>query len=347
MRVEKKDFEEKNNLNVILSIFIFIIIFLISLYFITINKVKKKIIKAIENINNNYIEISYGKISIAPNPIFIKIKFSDLNIKLEVEDNKVNFELDSLVLKKLTMTKDINVILPKAAVINNTQKQKVDVLFGNNYINLSLNKNLGINNIDVIADQISLKSQNKDNNLTSKFINLTFRTIKVASDEYINMTSRFNVDKINTKLNNEEEESESNIEIVVSNIKEIDSTKEVISITNIVDTFIYNDISNNYAIELSGNFKADRLTKNLTVDTEMEIKNYNSLIRAINNKDIYHFINKDKISNLIQLLQLVPDSDKNTDNNKYFKVIGNSLNKLLLINNVSINDIIQNIFYKK
>ncbi len=347
MRVEKKDFEEKNNLNVILSIFIFIIIFLISLYFITINKVKKKIIKTIENINNNYIEISYGKISIVPNPIFIKIKISDLNIKLEVEDNKVNFELDSLVLKKLAMTKDVNVILPKTAVINNTQKQKVDVLFGNNYINLSLSKNLGINNIDVIADQISLKSQNKDNNLTSKFINLTFRVIKVASDEYINMTSRFNVDKINTKLNDEEEESESNIEIVVSNIKEIDSTKEVISITNIVDTFVYNDISNNYAIELSGNFKADRLTKNLTVDAEMEIKNYNSLIRAINNKDIYHFINKDKISNLVQLLQLVPDSDKNTDNNKYFKVIGNSLNKLLLINNVGINDIIQNIFYKK
>ncbi len=347
MRVERKDFEEKNNLNIIFLIFVSILLLLLITYFTITIKIKKKIVKGIENINNNYVEISYKKLNIIPTPIFVKIKFSNFNIKLETEDGKMNFEFNDLIVKKSMFTKDVNIILPEKATLNNFQKQKLDILFGKNYINLSLNKNLGIDNIDSAADQITLESKSNNNKIVSKFMNMTFRTIKVASDEYVNMTSRFNIDKITTKLNDEEFESESNIEIVVSNIKELDSTKEIISVTNLIDTFIYNDISNNYAIELKGNFNADRLTKNLTIDTELEIKNYNSLIRAINNKDIYHFVNKNKISSFIQILELAPESDKNTENNKYYKVIGNSLNKLLLINNVNINEIMKNMFYKR
>lgn len=345
MRLEKKEIEETNS-NLVLLVIAIILLLISALYFFAVGKIKKKVVNAIENVNNNYIEISYKKLKISPFPIFIKIRFYDLDVKIESKENKINLTLPEITFKNLMFTRDVNVILPKNGKLIDPRDKKMDVAFDQHYINFSLDKELKISGIDAFVKKITLKYTENAKTI-SDLMNITFKTIKLASDEYINTTTRFDIDKIGVKLGDSEIENESNFEIVISNLKELDSTKKVISMTNLIDTFTYNDITNNYALGLKGNFNADNLTKNLTADVELEISNYNSLVRTINNKNSYLLFDKAKISNFIQMLELAPENDKNTNSNKYYKVVVNMKTKLLLINNANINDLIKNMFYKK
>lgn len=345
MRLEKKEIEETNS-NLVLLVIAIILLSISALYFFAVSKIKKKVVNAIENVNNNYIEISYKKLKISPFPIFIKIRFYDLDVKVESKGNKINITLPEITFKNLMFTRDVNVILPENGKLIDPKDKKMDVAFDQHYINFSLDKELKISGIDAFVKKITLKYTENAKTI-SDLMNITFKTIKLASDEYINTTTRFDIDKIGVKLGDSEVESESNFEIVISNLKELDSSKKVISMTNLIDTFTYNDITNNYALGLKGNFNADNLTKNLTADVELEISNYNSLVRTINNKNSYLLFDKAKISNFIQMLELAPENDKNTNSNKYYKVVVDMKTKLLLINNANINDLIKNMFYKK
>lgn len=323
-----------------------IVAFLAVIYVVAANRIKKAIIGSIDNIGNNYVEFSYEDIKISVYPFFIKTKLSNVKVNAGIKGREsIRFIIDEIATRSIIFSKDIDVKLPEKIKIILNGSVENEIAIGENYISASLDKKYSLKDVDVFVS--SMKMTNEENeNVVLSLENTTFKLIKLFEEDYTNTTTRFNVDKISAKIIDKNFENESNMEIIISSVKEYDSTRDVVSVSNVVDTFNYSDITNNYAFNIHGSYSAGKLDRNISVDLELEIANYNYLVSALNSKEDFYFINKPKLSNFVQLLELVPANEKNTKNNRYYKIIGDSSNKKFLLNNEDFNNIVKRVFYR-
>lgn len=343
MKAIKKNLKETSKYGLILLVIIVIFIFLLSKFFST--KIKKNILDAIDGFSNNYIELNYDDVKVSVNPAIIKIKIVKPKILVDVNGKKMEFNMEEILVKNTTFTKNFNVFLPNKIELIAIGGDKNEIILEGNAMEFKLNKDYSLNNFDSFAQKLAIENvENSD--VVVSLENLAIRIINITSEDYKNKTFRINIDKIIKKNLRKNIEAESNFELVVSNMKEVDAEKDIVAITNLIDTFTFNDITNNYAFRINGNYNADKSTKNLGVDIELEVANYNSLISALNNKEDDYFLNKSQINEFIQILELIPDNKKNTESNKYYKIVGDLINKSLFLNDEDVNVLIRKLLYR-
>lgn len=345
MRTKIKNIKE-NSYRSVLFLTLAVVVFLAVVYIVATVKIKKAIIDSVNKIGNNYIEFNYEKIKVSVYPFFIKTTLSNINVDAGVSGgDSIRINISQIIARNILFSKEIDIKLPEKMKISINNEVNSEIIIGENYTNLVLGDKYTIKNVDFFSNFLEL-TNTINKNVKLKFENITFKIIKLMEADYTNTTTRFNIDKISTKITDKNIEIENNLEIILSNIKEFDSTRNVVNINNIIDTFNFSDITNNYAFNIHGSYSAGRLDRNISVDMEMEIVNYNYLISALNHKGEQYFLNKAKLSNLVQLLELVPANEKNTKSNRYYKIIGNSSSKVLLLNNEDFNNIVKKVFYK-
>lgn len=323
-----------------LFIILAVIILIFSIYFYVWSRTRKIIINTL-NIDNNYIKFKYDNIKIGGFPFFIKSYIKNLDITLMNRRTKVNFKIDNVLIKNLILTKNVNIdVSGDITFLYNDQTTNIDLIDKN--INLTLTNKYKINNVDMFAKKIILNEQ--DTNTINELENFTFKTIQVNTENYNNTTTRINIDRILTTISEEDVKLENNFELIISNIKEIDSNNNIVYLNNNIDTFVFNDITNNYAISLKGDYNINLLEKNILANLDLELKNYNSLVFAINNKKNYFIFNKNNLKRFLQILALAPKNEKNTKSNKFYRIEGNLRNKTFIINNTDINKLIERMF---
>ena len=342
MKAFKLDIQNKNTkLTIQITIAIFCVLFI--MYIFVWNNVKKQLVKVL-NTNNAYCELQYNKIKVSGFPFILKSTVKNLEVKLLYKNKYTSIIFDKVIIRNLIFTKNVNILIKGNVHISNNINDTHGTFFvGEHDVDFSLDEVNKIGRIDTFIKNLSMEQYSSNDKLISKnvFDNLTVKFITIKDGDYENRTFRVNIDNIKTSTN--DADLESNFEVIFSNIKEI-KDGQLVKIRNVIDTFNFNDITNNFAININGNYEADAYVKMAMVDINGNISNYNYLISAINNNSTF-LIDKNKVSTVVQVLELIPQNEKDTETEKYYNIRSNTNSKKLYINNIEINEIVKQLLF--
>lgn len=344
MRAIKKN-EQRKSINLLLLL-ISVILFIVILSYMFIWKEVKQHIVKILNTNNVYYEVSYDKIDVAGFPFIIKTTVNNLRVKVINKSYTLSINFDKLKIRNLIFTKNINLLVDGVITIKNNQNENYSkISIGNHTIDFDLDSEFKANNIDAFISNLIIKNYKDNiNNLTNNLNNTTLKLITTNDIDYENKTIRINIDDIKTIFKDKDNILESNFEIIFSNIREYNNNN-IVSMKNLVDTFVFNDISNNYSLNLEGNYNVNSYTRSGILDANVSIMNYNYLISAINNDSDFLF-DKNLLLNGVQILELIPKNNKDTKTERHYNIKSDTNNKKFFINNVEINRLIQQLIFK-
>lgn len=345
MRAFKRDVENSSaKLLYVAIIVIFVVI--CSVYVLVWNEVKKQVINVL-NTDNAHYEFGYDKISVSGFPIILKTKVKNLEVKFLYKNRNVSFIFDELSIRNFIFTKNVNILFNGNIIIKNSidgDEIYNKIIIGEHDIRFSLDGNNLINSIDAFFKNMEIQNIVKEQSvLSNKLVNASLKLITIIDQEYQNRTFRLNIDSINTDVGSDKK-LESNFEVIFSNIKEYEYDK-LVKIRNVIDTFVFNDISNNYSINISGDHISDSYVKSAKINLDASILNYDYLVSAIN-KDADFLVSKDTVYKLIQILELVPKNSKDTQSEKYYSIKSDTKSRRFFINDVDVNDIIRKLIFK-
>ena len=342
MKAFKLDIQKDNTKTILTSILVAIFVLFIIYVFVW-NNVKKQLIKFL-NTNSVYCELKYNKLKVGGFPFILKSTVKDLEVKILYKNKHTSIVFDEVVIRNLIFTKNVNILFKGNAHINNNINNTRGTFFiGKHDVDFSLDEINKIGRIDTFIKNLTMEQYSSNDKLISKnvFDNLTVKFITIKDGDYENRTFRVNIDNIKTSTN--DADLESNFEVIFSNIKEI-KDGQLVKIRNVIDTFNFNDITNNFAININGNYEADAYVKMAMVDINGNISNYNYLISAINNNSSF-LIDKNKVSTAVQVLELIPQNDKNTETDRYYNIRTNTSSKKVYVNDVEINEIVKQLLF--
>ncbi|MDR1498943.1 MAG: hypothetical protein LBS34_01490 [Rickettsiales bacterium] len=344
--VEKSESSGKRYIFVLLAIFSVVLTY-IYLWF----KVKRELIESMK-VDDSYFELKHGDISVNGFPFFVKSKIKDIEFSMLSKENKITFKTKELQINNLIFTKNMNIVL----------RNSVDVLFNGNLvlqirlkenddaivIDMSLKDNRTISNLETHIKEFTITDIGKmkgDFMTENTLKNFVLKVIGVENDDYNNLTVRVAADQILTKIISKNIQIENNFELIFSTTKEFDANGKIARIKTDVDTLVLNDITNNYAIGASGQYSIDMVTKNIESNADFKVKNFNSLIVMLNDKNAYFLIKKSNLSNVLQVLELAPADSRDTSSDKYYKIAVSLKTKQILINGDDLNQIIKKVMF--
>ena len=195
-----------------------------------------------------------------------------------------------------------------------------------------------------------MKVTNKLNSQVISFENLFFIQVSVLSDDNIlNVAYKVNCDKILLATRDKNKNVlENNFEASLSVLTELDEeNKKPVGLEITLEKFTFNDITNNFGIDVNGVALVNLLTKKFNSDARAKLINNISLTKSINNpKSEYIFFTREQMSSYVELLSFVPANNKDTAFTKYYDVRFNS-DGLNTINNKYIKTLVQEVFYNK
>jgi hypothetical protein len=150
---------------------------------------------------------------------------------------------------------------------------------------------------------------------------------------------KLNVDAINFKNNGKN--FKSNFKMIVSN----SSDKNFPEGINVVFKDIeFNNKTNNYTLAVNGNFKITATPElSALADLEFKITNFDSLLATLNNEDslFYYAFNRSTITNMEQVLNLISKNEKDTDNDRYYRVVLDFFSETAMVNGINHEQLIR------
>lgn len=330
MRVEK-NLEKNKKIYVYLPL---IILFLLIILFYTIIwfKIKSAIVSSLNSYNTRY-EIKYDSVRVSGFPFIMKAHIKNLQIKLFTKSQGDGvFTIENLTLKNLIFTKNLSLVVNGKVFYG---KKDDDVYFelNNESFDIVIGSDGSLKSIDAFIPKLLFHGTD-----SADINNLTFKMVTVTDYNYINRTFRFNVDQILYENNS----SESNFEVIFSNIREMKDDR-LISTKNVLDTFTFNDITNNFGIAISGQNTSSTYINTSPLNLDLEINNYNSLIAALNNEDSILIFDRNKTLNAIRFLSMLPEDNRSTSSKKYYKINLDLVKKTIEINGLNAKNILQKV----
>lgn len=322
--------------NKILWSLVFLVITVLTIYITIWFKVKSFIENKLNAYSAHY-SIKYDSLRVSGFPFIINASIKNLEVKsLSKNYSNLSFTFENLIVKNLIFTKNIN-ISTKGKIYYGNKENDIYLTSNNESIDLTLGKNNEISFIDSFIQKITFHSIEKD----TEFNNVTLKLIASNDYNYSNKTFRINVDQIIS-----DDTLEANFEVIFSNIKEMSDDNQVVrAYKNTIDTFVFNDITNNYSITLDGETSANIYNNSFFFNVEMAINNYNSLIKSLNDKSSRFIIDKHQVSSFVQFLLVIPKNAKDTVNKKYYSINGDLVKKTFTINNMNSMDLLQKILF--
>jgi hypothetical protein len=326
-----------------------ILAILVGLYFFVWFRIRKAVLNGI----NSDDRIKYDKISSGGFPLFIKSKLTNVKLSFANKNSEVIFEVDEILIKNLMFTRSVSVSFVGNIYIKLNGKT-VSLIKPKNSIdtNLTLKKNFKIDRLDTIIDEVEINDIDEKNKnyitANNKFKGVVVRVIGIDTEDYSNVTARIEINQILTKFLDKNVEIENNFEVVVSNTREVNFENKIVSSKIVLDTFVFNDITNNYSISAKGEYEIDTVAgRSAKSQIDFKISNYNSLLAAVNSKDSYLIVNKNSLSNILQMLELMPMNLSNTRSEKHYKLEFDSKSNKITINGGDMSSIIEKYMFGK
>ena len=337
--------EAKNNNSKLIYTLLGIVLFIIlAAYVMVWHEVKKTIINILGTDNARF-ELKYDKIKVGGFPFVMKCKINNLNVKVPYKSGDFTVNFNEVMIRNLIYTKNVKLKINKEILFkkNTEEDYSGKIVLSDHDISFTLNDSYKINNMDSFIKSLTHKNMNDID--VNTFNNLTLKLVYVNDNDYENRTLRLNVDEIKSISNNGKGKPlEANFEFIFSSIYELDGGNPTV-IRNVVDTFNFNDVTNNYSINLDGEYKVTYYSRSAEMNFNASVINYNYLVSAVN-KDADFIFGKDSMLKLVQILELAPANEKDTRNNKFYSLKGSSLSKKFFINDVDINELVQKLVFK-
>ncbi|MDR2760675.1 MAG: hypothetical protein LBB09_02400 [Rickettsiales bacterium] len=309
-------------------------------YFLSahITKVKKALLK-----KNPKFELTFSSMKTS-GFVFLDTNINNAQIRmLDNKKNEVFLKIKNVRARNLIFTKSFDILIDKEIeiILGEKNERYVINLPGGNRIALELDLINRLKKLEIFFSEIILNVEKE--NLIAK--NLSANIVKIITyDDVINIVASANIDSLAVNFDDQTGEKklfyETNFELLTSILSEINSSNKIINQNFIVEKLTFNDITNNFALNVVGNVKNNVLMKTSGLSFELKITNYNSLIRTINDANRYFLIDKIKLSAFVELLKMAPQDKRNTVAEKYY-VMKTGAAGALLINNVSTDSILK------
>ena len=332
MRAPKRIIKNKK----IIWSLVFFIVMILAVYITVWFKVKSLIEDKLNAYSAHY-SIKYDSLRISGFPFIINATIKNLEVKfLSKSYTNFSFVFEKLIIKNLIFTKNINISVEEK-VYYGDKENNIYLTFDNESFDLVLGKNNEISFIDSFIQKITFHGMEADTDLN----NVTLKLITSNDYNYSNQTFRFNIDQIIY-----DDSLESNFEIIFSNVKEMSENNQIVkAYKNTIDSFVFNDITNNYSVTLDGETSASIYNNSFLFNLEMVINNYNSLIKSLNDESSNFIFGKEQVLPFVQFLLLIPKNTKDTINQKHYSINGDLVKKTFTINNMDSMDLLQKILF--
>lgn len=342
-----KEYETKNHVYALIIAFLVV---LCSVYVFCWKKQTQEVVKVLDrystNSNGKY-EVTYGSVSTSGFAI-LNTKINNLRIRTIANKAEMVSTIKQVNIRRLMFTQNANIKFKDDVIETSIGDDQFDLQFSENMIlNIFVNHNKTFN---MDFSDNGMKVINKLNNQVISFENLFFKQVSVLSDDNIlNVAYKVNCDKILlTPHEKNKKVLENNFEASLSVLSELDEeNKKAVGLEITLEKLTFNDITNNFGIDVNGVALINLLTKKFNSDIKAKIINNISLTKSVNNPaSEYIFFTREQLSSYIELLSFIPDSGRDTVFTKYYDIRFNS-EGLNTINNKDIKTLIQEVFYNK
>ncbi|MDR2077355.1 MAG: hypothetical protein LBP39_00105 [Rickettsiales bacterium] len=335
----------------------FTILFLawLILYTVQLLRVRSKIIDQLDRQTTNY-ALEHGKVTVKfLSPLKIGINVEDLKLSFsgpamykEIPNKKpfkgANSYFKNVLFTSPLLSKKLNIYVPDEIAFDNGSTNGFIKLV-NYSIYIKIGNNSKFEEIQILAGKV----QNRE--LTppdSEFLDLVKNfSLLISNDnktkDQINTAIRVNIDAIYNRAENIV--LESNFELIASNTREIDEYGNVNSIAINIEKSNFNDIANNFGVDISGNYRVSAYVGAGKADFEFKIINFKSLVNSLNKPNSeFPIFGKKSINDLVQLLELMPKNPKDTNYDRYYRITSDLISKKVTVNGVDLNSLLQELF---
>ncbi len=329
-----------NGLNLAYVIITLIIFAYFSIWFIVKNRMKD----ILSNKTARY-SIEYEKLSVRVFPFSVKTVVKGLNLSTRLNNNyNASIFFETISAKNIIFNKHINLNISNDILFKVNDRNSKIALNGDN-ISFVLGKGNKIRNVNFIVDSIDIIEYFDDGDFQSESLikGFLFKTVDINTKNYSNRTIKMDMNSLVGRY--EDKYIESNFDLILSEIRDIDSSGKVVSAETTIDSINFNDITNNYGFNLAGNYEVNPSKGRGIAKLELKIINYNSLITALNKEDSIFFFKKELIQSLVESLKLVPQNEKDTIYDKYYKFESNIATKTMTINGGDIKNLLQGLIF--
>lgn len=340
----KKDQRKKIDVsfNVAYVIITLIIFSYFSIWFIVRNRMK-------DILSNKTIKysIEYSRLSVKVFPFSVKTTIKGLGLDIKVNENmNIKLYIEKITAKNIIFNKRISLDISNNISYKINDRESKFTLNESN-INFILGKNNKIKNINFTADSINIidSSDKEDFKVETNIRGFLFKTIDINTKNYSNRTIKMNVDSSIGKYDNKY--LEINFDMIVSEITDIDPNGRIVSTETNVESINFNDITNNYGLNITGNYEINPSKGRGIAKLELKIINYNSLLTALNNDESIFLFKKNILQTAVESLKLVPKNSKDSIYDKYYTFESNVATKTMTINGGDIKELLQGLIFKK
>jgi hypothetical protein len=312
------------------------------------SKIKEQLSRQITNYT-----IEHGKISLKfLSPLRVSAAVEDLKILFSapslqggapVGNQLQNFSISSenMILANPLLSRKLDIYMPEGMVFDNGSNSNflkpVDYSFG-----IIFGSNSIIRKIQMSARKIqSRKSTDSDSELFDSIKNFSLLiSNEDRTEDHVNTAIKLNIDALNNKVG--DKILESNFELIASNMRDFDSNGSVNTIEIAIEKSSYNDITNNFGLDVNGSYRISAYTRSAKADFELKIINFKSLITSLNKTDSeFPIFSKKSLNDTVQLLELMPTNPKDTKYDRYYRITSDIASKKATINGVDLNSFIQ------
>ena len=299
---------------------------------------------------NNKYELSFGTVS-TKGFLMTNTKIKNIELLGRFENGRVvKIALKQLNIKSIPFSKHYAIVInDDIKLITNTTtggESIINIKPPKNFtIQFNLTKNNQVKNIFTTADKITLSDQD-EKDIVDLF-SVSFERYMLVLENSIESILRLNIDNIieTEKTEKDINRYENNLETVITvSTKFSEENNSTISNDIKINKFVLNDISNNFGFEIDGNYNSNFITKNTIMDFLLKVVNYNSMLRAINNKNHFVMIDTKLLSQIMEILSLSPHNYRNTKFDKYYSIKYNRSQKSITVNNEAIENLIKKNF---
>jgi hypothetical protein len=285
--------------------------------------------------------ISYEDISMSPKLFGWEVSVSNLRVLLY--GNKHIAEtvvFKKILIRNLLFSKKLLITIVEgttletnnADAVPNNEGSVFDIDFVDNVITMTLAKKWkSISKLDMKVNRIKIGYKTED---TLGLDNFSLNTVSSQTKNHGNFLIKMNIDAIKFREKTDKS-SEANLEFAIRGDSELGSDGRIIAVNIKVENFLLNNVSGNFGFSVVGNLALSQITEMILVDGELKIINFNSFLASAETEGGgFSFLNRTAMSNLIQIINIIPENQKNTDSEKYYRFIWNLTSKKIIINDV-------------
>ena len=324
--MENKKFSYKTVYTIYIIMFCIVLVYSIGWYVIG-RKYKNYAIEKISKIPS----VSYEKVSLSGFPLKFGLKFADLKFSNTSYGVNVSFLTKKMQLSKPLFDDVVKINLNNIRYENSENRVVEIVLSDNNEISL-LFKNNKITSINAFIPSIVVEDSNdKDSKVVIK--NIVYKTEEIKNDSYINKPNYLDVEKILAYSRDEKEEklkNESNLSLDLSLISIMDG-ENILSNGLELNKFVYNNLTSDYSINLSGEYKVNPKTV-FSLLFNIDLNNYDNFVSSLTDPI--------QIESVKNLSSVIPSINDNEDKNKHIVIKKTVDSDVIMVNEKPLNDVI-------